>query len=216
MQWRSAFVSRNLSLWSLSQSKLSNIGRLFLSRDVLAYFGFGRFRIISKSDYWLRYVCPSFRLTAWNKSADIWVFFSKNCREYSSFIKIWQELRVFYVAINILFNHISMNSSQNEQFFRQIFRKHQNTRFDILLTVHLSIFILAIKQLDAQNLFYNKFISCLYIFRAPCAHRQEVKIVLYSVWYHYTYRWLSHAQVESSLNLCSGRPPIGVMIPEAV
>ena len=36
-------------------------------------------------------------------------------------------------------------------------------------------FILAINQLDAQNLFYNKFISCLYMFRAPCARRQEVK-----------------------------------------
>ena len=24
------------------------------------------------------------------------------------------------------------------------------------------------------------------MFRAPCAHRQEVKIVLYSLWYHYT------------------------------
>ena len=60
--------------------------------------------------------------------------------------------------------------------------------FDVLLTVHLSIFILVINQLDAQNLFYNKFISCLYMFRAPCAHRQEVKIVLYSLWYHDTYR----------------------------
>jgi hypothetical protein len=39
-------------------------------------------------------------------------------------------------------------------------------------------FILVINQLDAQNLLYNKFISCLYIFRAACAHRQEVKIVL--------------------------------------
>ena len=29
-----------------------------------------------------------------------------------------------------------------------------------------------IKQIDAQNLFYNKFISCLYMFRAQCAHRQ--------------------------------------------
>ena len=37
--------------------------------------------------------------------------------------------------------------------------------FDVLLTVHLSIFISVIKQLDAQNvLFYNKFISCLYTF----------------------------------------------------
>ena len=30
--------------------------------------------------------------------------------------------------------------------------------FDVLLTVHLSILILVINQLDAQNLFYNKFI----------------------------------------------------------
>ena len=50
-------------------------------------------------------------------------------------------------------------------------------------------FILVINQLDAQNLFYNKFISRLYMFRASCAHRQEVKIVLHSLWYHHTYRW---------------------------
>ena len=48
------------------------------------------------------------------------------------------------------------------------------TDFDVLLTVHLSIFILVIIQLDAQNSFNNKFISCLYMFRAPRAHRQEV------------------------------------------
>ena len=59
-------------------------------------------------------------------------------------------------------------------------------------------------------LFYNKFISCLYMFRAPCAHHQEVKFVLYSLWYNHTYRWPSRAQV------CSGRPPIVVMIPETV
>ena len=47
------------------------------------------------------------------------------------------------------------------------------TNFNALLTVHLSIFILIINQLDAQNLFYNKFISCLYMFRAPCAHRHR-------------------------------------------
>ena len=26
------------------------------------------------------------------------------------------------------------------------------------------------------------------MFQAPCAHHQEVKIVLYSLWYHHTYR----------------------------
>ena len=46
------------------------------------------------------------------------------------------------------------------------------------------------------------------------AHRQEAKIVLYSLWYHHTYRWPPRTQ--SSLNLCTGRPPTGVMIPETV
>ena len=69
-------------------------------------------------------------------------------------------------------------------------RKHTHF-FYVLLTVHLSIIILVINHHDAQNLFYNKFISCLYIFRAPCAHRQEV-------------------------NLSGIITPIGVMIPEAV
>jgi len=30
------------------------------------------------------------------------------------------------------------------------------------------------------------------MFRALCAHHQEVKIVLYSIWYHQTCRWPSH------------------------
>ena len=32
------------------------------------------------------------------------------------------------------------------------------------------------------------------------AHRQEVKIVLYSLWYHHTYRWPSRAQIERVLS----------------
>jgi len=31
---------------------------------------------------------------------------------------------------------------------------------------------------------------------STCAHRQEIKIILYSLWYHHTYRWPSRAQVE--------------------
>jgi len=34
-------------------------------------------------------------------------------------------------------------------------------------------------------LLYNKFIICLYMFRALCAHHHDVKIVLYSIWYHH-------------------------------
>jgi len=58
------------------------------------------------------------------------------------------------------------------------------------------------------------------MFRELFAHHQEVKIVLYSIWYHHTCRWPSRAQVESglqsSVNLCTGQPPTGVMIPDAV
>ena len=46
-------------------------------------------------------------------------------------------------------------------------------------------------------LIYNKFIIFLYMFRALCAHHQEVKIVLYSIWYHHTCRWPSREQVLS-------------------
>ena len=37
------------------------------------------------------------------------------------------------------------------------------------------------------------------MFRALCAHHQEVKIVLYSIWYRHSCRWPSRAQVESGL-----------------
>jgi len=48
-------------------------------------------------------------------------------------------------------------------------------------------------------MFYNKFIVCLHMFRTLCAHHREVKIVLYSIWYHHTCRWPSGAQVERGL-----------------
>ena len=62
-------------------------------------------------------------------------------------------------------------------------------------------------------LFYNKFIKRLYMFRALCAHHQ-VKIV-------YTASGIivpigGRSVHRSSLNLCTGRPPIDVMIPDAV
>ena len=47
------------------------------------------------------------------------------------------------------------------------------------------------------------------MFPALCAQHQEVKIVLYSIWYHHACRWPSGAQVERG-------PPTGVMIPDVV
>ena len=44
-------------------------------------------------------------------------------------------------------------------------------------------FSLAFKGL--MHKFNNNFITCPYMFRALCAHHLEVKIVLYSIWYHH-------------------------------
>jgi len=38
-------------------------------------------------------------------------------------------------------------------------------------------------------LFHNKFIIYLHMFRALCAHHQDVIIVLHSIWYHHNYRF---------------------------
>ena len=56
-----------------------------------------------------------------------------------------------------------------------------------LLTVHLSIFISVINQLDAQNLFHSKFYFMPLHVSSTCVHHQEVKIALHSLWYHHTY-----------------------------
>ena len=67
--------------------------------------------------------------------------------------------------------------------------------FYVLLAVHFSIFISVINQLDKQNLFYNKFISCLYMFGA------HVLIIRRSKLYYTASGIIT---------------PVGVMIPEAV
>jgi len=60
--------------------------------------------------------------------------------------------------------------------------------FDVLLIMHLSIFISVFNQLDTQNLFHNKFYFMPLHVSRTCAHHQEVKPLLYSLRYHHTYR----------------------------
>ena len=66
--------------------------------------------------------------------------------------------------------------------------------FDVFLTVHLSIFISVFNQIDAQNFFHSKFYFMSLHVSSTCAHHQEVKIVLHSLWYNHTYRWPSRAR----------------------
>ena len=62
------------------------------------------------------------------------------------------------------------------------------------------VFISVINQLDAQNLFHNKFYFMPLHVSSTCARHQEVKIALHSLWYHHTYRWPSRADDE---HMCS-------------
>jgi len=46
-----------------------------------------------------------------------------------------------------------------------------------------NVFISVFNQLDAQNLFHNKFYFMPLHVSSTCAHQQEVKTVLHSLWY---------------------------------
>jgi hypothetical protein len=48
-------------------------------------------------------------------------------------------------------------------------------------------FISLFNQLDAQNLFHSKFYFMPLHVSSTCAHHQEVKTSLHSLWYHHTY-----------------------------
>ena len=63
--------------------------------------------------------------------------------------------------------------------------RHTHTNTHVYLLININ-------QLDALN-FYNKFISSLYMFRAHVLIVTRANIVLDSLWYHHTYRWLSGA-----------------------
>jgi len=51
--------------------------------------------------------------------------------------------------------------------------------FDVLLTLHLSILSSVFNQLDAQNLFHNKFYFMPLHVSSTFAHHEEVKIALH-------------------------------------
>ena len=89
----------------------------------------------------------------------------------------------------------------------------------VLLTVHLGIFILVIKQLDAQN-----FCFTISLFHASTCFEHHVLIIRRSKLYYTASGIITpiggcpvhRLSEDSSLNLCTGQPPICVMIPEAV
>ena len=91
---------------------------------------------------------------------------------------------------------------------------YSHTFFDVLLTVHLSI-ILAINQLNAKNLFF--IISLLY---ASTYFEHYVLIIRKSKLYYTASGIITPVGGRPvhrlRADLCTGRPPTGVMIPDAV
>ena len=90
--------------------------------------------------------------------------------------------------------------------------------FDVLLTVHLSIFISVINQLDVQNFCFaiSLFHACT-CFEQMCSSSGGQNCITQPLVSLTPIRGrLVHRFREDFLNLCTGRPPIGVMIPEAV
>jgi len=74
--------------------------------------------------------------------------------------------------------------------FNYSVRKTTLSNFDVLLTVHLSIFFSAFNQLDAQNLFHNKF-----LFHASTCFEHHVLIIRRSK-LHYTAFWYHHTETS--------------------
>jgi len=58
-------------------------------------------------------------------------------------------------------------------------------------TILILFFISVFNQLDAQNLFHNKFYFMPLHVSSTYAYHQEVRIALRNLWYHHTYRWPS-------------------------
>jgi len=67
-------------------------------------------------------------------------------------------------------------------------RQRANAKLVTTAFDYRNCLIFVINQLNAQHVFYNKIIICLYMFRALSAHHEEVKLVLYSIWYRNTCR----------------------------
>jgi hypothetical protein len=80
-----------------------------------------------------------------------------------------------------------------------------SSNFDVLLTVHLSLFVLVINQLDAQNVCF-----AISLFHASTCFEHHVFIIRRSKFYYTTYginhtcRWPSHARDISSVTLHCG------------
>jgi len=131
----------------------------------------------------------------------------KKREEFGAFYALFDELRD---EANMFLNYFRMLVSSFDKLHRRLedSLQRRNTKvrnyiqlffLDVLLTVHLSIFISVINQLDAQ-----KFCFTISLFHASTCFE------------HMCSSSGRQNCIIQPLHLCTRRPPIGVMIPEAV
>ena len=112
----------------------------------------------------------------------------RSVHRYSSACRVQQKYRV-----NLYKSTSQMCFETAILVLEQVKERATTLLLNIIAT--LLVIILVITNLMHRIFCHNKFTIRLYMFRAPCTHHQEVKIVLYSIWYHHTCRWPSGAQV---------------------
>jgi len=114
------------------------------------------------------------------------------------FISVFNQIGAYNLFRNkfyFMHLHVSSTCAQHQEvkialhslWYHHTYRWPSRAR-DVLLTVHVSIFISVFNQLDAQNLFRNKYYFMHLHDSSACAYHQEVKIALHTLWYHHTYR----------------------------
>ena len=77
---------------------------------------------------------------------------------------------------------LAVEGAQEEEEGGGVKRDFMGT-FWLLLTVHINVSVSVFNQLDAQNLFHNKFYFMPLHVTSTRAHHQEVKIALHSLRY---------------------------------
>jgi len=117
--------------------------------------------------------------------------------ENCSFCAIMQQVVVIYrrTKTNMMHCLFSVYFVNQPLHVSGIFVAHHQEVHCIYTTIG-TFFISVFNQLDAQNLFHNKFYFMPLHVSSTCAYHHEVKIILHSLWFHNTFRWPSRAQVE--------------------
>jgi len=85
--------------------------------------------------------------------------------------------------------HTALLSNSTNELYKNfcIMNDKHNIKKVSILALYKSVFISVFNQLDAQNLFHNKVYFMPLHVSSTCAHHQEVKTALHSLWYHHTY-----------------------------